>query len=52
MFDNQINKIFMFKKYVLEHKKWSKNLVGKEKGSNFALAFENEAPQRRGRRES
>ena len=26
-------------KHVLKHKKWQKNLVGKKKASNFALAF-------------
>ena len=33
-------------------KKFGKYLEGKEKGCNFALAFENDAAQRRGRRES
>lgn len=37
----------MFKKYVLKHEKWAKNLAVKGKGCNFALAFGNEGPQRR-----
>ena len=42
----------LLEKHVLKHKKVRKNLEGKEKVYNFALAFENEAAQRRGRRES
>ena len=43
---------FLLENHVLQHKKFEKYLDGKEKGCNFALAFENDAAQRRGRRES
>ena len=40
--DNQQIRKFVSKKYVLKHKKWSKNLHSSQKGCNFALAFGNE----------
>ncbi|MDE5553797.1 MAG: hypothetical protein K2J10_01265 [Muribaculaceae bacterium] len=41
----------MLQKHVLKHKNGRKNLVGKKKWPNFALAFEDEALQRRRGRE-
>lgn len=42
----------VFEKHVLKHKNSGKSLDGKEKVSNFALAFEDDRLQRQPRRES